>query len=67
MVPWTCLTPDKTAAIEFATALPVSLWAWMPKLLPGICLVTSFTIWETSCGSVPPFVSHNTIQSAFDS
>ena len=26
IVPWTCLTPFLTAAMELAMALPVSLW-----------------------------------------
>ena len=64
IVPCICLAPDKTAAIEFATALPVSLCAWIPKFSPGICSETSFTIFVTSWGSVPPLVSHRTIHLA---
>ena len=64
IVPWICLAPDKTAAIEFATALPVSLCACIPKFSPGICSDTSLTILVTSWGRVPPFVSHNTIHLA---
>ena len=48
IVPWICLTPDSTAAKEFATALPVSLCAWIPKFLPGTTLETSETICVTS-------------------
>jgi hypothetical protein len=29
-VPWTCPAPASTAAIELATAQPVSSWQWMP-------------------------------------
>ena len=36
----------------------------MPKFSPGICSETSFTIFVTSCGSVPPLVSHKTIHLA---
>ena len=31
MQPWTWTTPEATAAIEFATAQPESLCAWMPR------------------------------------
>ena len=64
IVPWICLTPDTTAAKEFATALPVSLCACIPRFFPGTTFETSFTICETSWGSVPPFVSHKTIHLA---
>ena len=64
IVPWICLAPDNTAAIELATALPVSLCAWIPKFSPGICSDTSLTILVTSWGSVPPFVSQSTIHLA---
>ena len=64
MVPWICLTPAWTAAKLFATAFSVSLWAWIPKFSPGICFVISDTILDTSCGRVPPLVSHKTIHLA---
>ena len=35
-----------------------------PVRSPGICLHTSPTIFSTSCGSVPPLVSHSTTQRA---
>ena len=37
-VPWTCRAPARTAAIELATAQPVSSWQWMP-------IVTSSPTW----------------------
>jgi hypothetical protein len=63
-VPWIWRAPARTAANEFATACSVSLWAWMPTWSPGITLQTSPTIFSTSCGSVPPLVSHSTTQRA---
>ena len=63
-VPWICRAPARTAASEFATACSVSLCAWMPTLAPGTCLTTSPTMRSTSCGSVPPLVSHSTTQRA---
>ena len=36
----------------------------MPKFLPGICFITSDTIFVISCGSVPPLVSHKIIHLA---
>ena len=40
--------PARTAASELATALPVSLCAWMPRFSPGIKRATShFAISET--------------------
>ena len=49
---------------ELATAIPVSLWACMPKFFPGIVLETSVIIFVTSWGKVPPLVSHKTIHRA---
>ena len=66
-VPWICRAPARTAASELATACSVSLWAWMPTWLPGICFVTWPTMVSTSCGMVPPLVSHSTTQRAPDS
>jgi hypothetical protein len=63
-VPWIWRTPARTAASELATACSVSLWAWMPRWLPGTILTTSRTISSISCGSVPPLVSHSTTQRA---
>ena len=63
-VPWICRAPARTAASELATACSVSLWAWMPTWSPGMCFVTSVTIASTSCGMVPPLVSHSTTQRA---
>ena len=63
-VPWIWRAPASTAASEFATAQPQSSWAWMPSLSPGMAFVTSRTMRSTSCGSVPPLVSHRTIQRA---
>ena len=66
-VPWICRAPARTAASELATACSVSLWAWMPTWSPGMCFVTSVTMLSTSCGMVPPLVSHSTTQRAPDS
>ena len=60
IVPWTCLAPALTAARVLATALPVSLCAWIPRWSPEISLETFDTISSTSCGRVPPFVSQRT-------
>ena len=43
-VPWIWRTPASTAASELATACSVSLWAWMPRWLPGTVFVTVRTI-----------------------
>jgi hypothetical protein len=63
-VPWIWRAPARTAASEFATACSVSLCAWMPTWSPGTCFTTSPTTASTSCGSVPPLVSHSTTQRA---
>jgi hypothetical protein len=64
-VPCTWRQPASTAASELATALPVSSWQWMPSRSPGMpAAITSATIRPTSDGSVPPLVSHSTIQRA---
>ena len=63
-VPWIWRAPARTAANELATACSVSLWAWMPTWSPGTRSTTSATIASTSCGSVPPLVSHSTTQRA---
>ena len=57
-VPCNCRAPARTAASVLATAFSVSLWAWMPTRSRGICRTTAATMASTSCGSVPPFVSH---------
>ena len=43
-VPCTWRAPARTAASELATALPVSLWQWMPRRSPGTCRATSPTM-----------------------
>ena len=58
------VVPARTAASVLATAFSVSLCVWMPIRSPGIFLTTSPTIRSTSCGSVPPLVSHSTSQRA---
>src|SRR6185312_17237734 len=58
------IAPARTAANVFATACSVSLCAWMPTWSPGIAFTTAPTIASTSCGSVPPLVSHSTTQRA---
>ncbi len=60
-VPCTWPAPAATAAIELATAQPVSSWQWMPMIasLPT-CDLTSATMRPISSGSVPPFVSQST-------
>ena len=63
-VPWMWRTPARTAISELATAFSVSLWVWMPRCVPGTTFVTSPTMRSTSCGSVPPLVSHSTTQRA---
>ena len=35
IVPWTWVAPASTAASEFATAQPPSLWQWMPTRRPA--------------------------------
>ena len=61
MVPCTCRAPPRTAAMELATAQPVSSWQWMPTTTsPLKWLTTSATAPSTSNGSDPPFVSHST-------
>ena len=62
MQPCRCVAPASTAAIEFATAHPVSLWAWMPRRAP--VAMASVTISPTWCGSMPPLVSQSTTTSA---
>ena len=60
-VPCTWRTPARTAAIEFATAHPVSSWQWMPSTASSpTSFFTAATVASTSCGSEPPFVSHIT-------
>ena len=64
-VPWICRAPARTAASEFATAFSISLCAWMPIRWPGnVAWQPRATMRATSCGSVPPLVSHRTIQRA---
>ena len=63
-VPCTWRAPARIAASELATALPVSLWAWMASFSPGMTRATSATIRSISCGSAPPLVSHITAQRA---
>ncbi len=60
-VPCTCPAPASTAAIELATAQPVSSWQWMPMTASvPTCAWTAATISPMSWGSDPPFVSHST-------
>ena len=63
-VPWIWRAPARTAANEFATACSVSLWAWMPTWSPGMTARPRRRSLSTSCGSVPPLVSHSTTQRA---
>ena len=64
-VPWMWRAPASTAASEFATAQPQSSWAWMPSLIArdGHSSRRGRSR-STSCGSVPPLVSHKTTQRA---
>ena len=62
-VPWTCTAPASTAASEFATAHPVSLWQWMPSA-PWVASRTSWTTSAIATGSIPPLVSHRATTSA---
>ena len=66
-VPWTCRTPALTAAIEFATALPVSSWQCIPRFFPGTYFIMSITISSISWGRAPPLVSHRVIHLAPES
>ena len=60
-VPWTWPAPANTAAIELATAQPVSSWQWMPIVTSRpTWACTAATISPTSWGSDPPLVSHST-------
>ncbi len=63
MQPWTWVAPASMAASEFATAQPLSLWAWMPTRTPVVS-ITSWTTSETQSGSIPPLVSHRATTSA---
>ena len=56
------MAPASTAARVLATAQPVSLWAWMPRLTPTS--VAAVTISPTHGGSIPPLVSQSTTTSA---
>ena len=47
-VPCTWVTPARTAASEFATAQPESLWQWMPSCWPGSSRATAATTASTS-------------------
>ena len=55
----TWVTPASTAETELAIAQPVSSWQWMPRRTPDRSL-TSVTISNIPCGSMPPLVSHRT-------
>ena len=60
-VPWTWPAPANTAAIELATAHPVSSWQWMPTVTSDPKWVhTASTMEPISWGSEPPLVSHST-------
>ena len=60
-VPWTWPAPASTAAIELATAQPVSSWQWMPTVTSAPKWArTAPTISPISWGSDPPLVSHST-------
>ncbi|CAB4830834.1 unannotated protein [freshwater metagenome] len=62
--PWTWVTPAETAASEFATATPASLWQWIPSDVEVIDSRTCATVCVISPGSDPPFVSQSTRHSA---
>jgi hypothetical protein len=62
-VPWTWTAPASTAASEFATAQPVSLWQWMPSGADDASR-TAWTTSASSAGSMPPLVSHSATTSA---
>ena len=53
----------RTAVTELATAQPASLWKWTP-IWQSNMPTTSDTMFSTSCGSDPPFVSQSTSASA---
>ena len=60
-VPWTWRAPARTAAIELATAQPVSSWQWMPIVTSApTWACTAPTMASISWGSEPPLVSHST-------
>ncbi len=62
-VPWTCEAPASTAMTELATAIPSSLWQWMP--IGRANARTALAVRSpTSEGNEPPFVSQRTRQSA---
>ena len=60
IVPCTWRTPASIAAKLQATAVPESLWQWIPNGTPGMLSLTSFIILVISCGRVPPLVSQRT-------
>ena len=66
MVPCTWVAPASTAAIELATAQPVSLWQWMPTRAE-VAATASATTSATWSGSMPPLVSQRATTSAPDS
>ena len=60
-VPCTWRAPARTAAIELATAQPVSSWQWMPTMTSApTWSCTAPTISSISWGSDPPLVSQST-------
>ena len=60
-VPCTWRAPPATAAIELATAQPVSSWQWMPTVTSSPTWATTAAVTASiSCGSEPPLVSHRT-------
>ena len=63
IVPCTWVQPACTAAIEFATAISLSLWACMPRGTFSFSLTSLITL-KTSEVIMPPFVSHRITISA---
>ena len=65
IVPWTCVAPISTAAIELATPHSASLWQWIPtRMLPSSVPTASRVASVTCDGSDDPFVSQRTTVSA---
>ena len=63
IVPCTCTIPASMATSELATAISVSLWAWMPRGT-GHSRFTTVQMSRISHGIVPPFVSQRITRSA---
>ncbi len=62
IVPWTWVTPARTAASVFATPQPASSWQWIPTVtpVPSNAATTAPIAAPSASGSVPPFVSQQT-------